>query len=276
MRTTFRIFLAACACSALPSTHAQFFIEAHGSYLGRIGGYTFSNFDEPTNNVTREVYNLGEGVAGGLVLGFGCSDMWGTEVRMTYVSGRKLETESSVSISGSQKSTETYKTNHLRIEPAVRLTVGAGNAKVYAAAGPSFAFAPKFTFEYESNTTYTNSSFPGMPLSEQSTGTYEATGGLGLGGFGAVGFLYQGEGALGFFVELSATAQSWAPTEGKFTSESRTQYVGGTSSSDSESETVDYVDEYDLDEDNKSLKDQLPMSTWGLRVGLHVRFGGSE
>jgi hypothetical protein len=220
---------------------------------------------------------MGQGAGGGLALGYGFSDMVGAEARFSYVSGRKLEVESTfASPSSSRKNVETHKSHFLRIEPAIRLTVGAGNARIYAAAGPSIALAPSYQFDFEYNTTYTNASLPGMPISELYNGTIEFSGGIGLGGFGAVGFQYQGEGAIGFFAELNATAQSWAPNEVRLTSETRTQYFGGTSTFESESETTDLVNVRDADDDNKGLKNQLPMSTWCLRVGLHVRFGSRE
>lgn len=256
------------------AAHGQFFIQAHGAGHGRIGSETFVKYDDQAGTVTRKPYNLGQGVGGGIAVGAMINERVGVEARFTYVSGMKLEIEEeTTSASFKSESTDSYKSSFIRIEPALRMSTGAGKARWYMAAGPSLAIAPKLTYEGEQTDQYYNVTQPFQTLRREINRDNELTGGIGLGAFGAVGFLYQGGGALGFFAELSGTAQSWAPRKGHYETETRTVLFNGTASTDSDVENLDFVDEYNDDEDNKGLLQHFSMSTWGLRIGLHVQLG---
>lgn len=258
------------------AAHGQFFVQAHGIGLGRIGSETIIKYDDQSGTVTRKPYNIGQGIGGGLAVGAMLNERVGVEARFTYVSGKKLEIEEqSTNSSFKSESTDTYKSSYVRIEPALRMGTGAGKARWYMAAGPSLAIAPKITFEGAQMDQYYNVSQPFQTLRRETNRNNELSGGIGLGAFGAIGFLYQGGGALGFFAEVSGTAQSWAPKKGHYETETRTVLGNGSASTDSDVENLDFVDEYNEDEDNKGLLEHLPMSTWGVRLGLHVQFGGS-
>lgn len=259
------------------SVQAQFFIEAGGAYFGRIGGSTFDSYNPDNGKVKRYAYNPAQGIGGGLNIGYGFNDRVGAEVRLAYVMGRKLVITDEYDVFGGDfESERTYTSSYVRIEPALRLSSGEGAVRIYAAVGPSFALGMDINSEELATTNYPGATFPTETRRREQTEEIKLTGGCGVGAFGAIGFMYQGSGMLGFFAEFSGNAMSWAPKKGAFDLDETVTLVNGSSSSDSESSDIEFVNEYDDDDDDKALKEYFHVSTWAVRLGVHLRFGGAE
>ncbi|MBL7963348.1 MAG: hypothetical protein JNM31_05815 [Flavobacteriales bacterium] len=247
------------------TTRAQLFLEAHGNFLLPVGGLDMNTYNNTSFGLsgTSGLYNGGRGVGGGLTLGGTLSGAVGWEARLTYISGK----ESVVSYDGmSSNSENSLRSRYLRIEPALRFTSGGEGTRAYVAVGPSFVAMPRLITEekdeYTSGAPFGGSTF---------TWKEEYTGGIGLGGFGAFGVLF-GRGPVNFFMEVQFTAQTWAPKESTW-SRTETTTNGAGSSTVSESGSTEYVTELDWNDQDKELRQRLPMSTWGMRAGLRLRLG---
>ncbi|MEO8067973.1 MAG: hypothetical protein ABI599_09805, partial [Flavobacteriales bacterium] len=237
--------------------------------------YPGADFDN--GKVTSRTINYGEGYGGGLNMGLGLGEVMGVELRGTYVSGKEQETTSTNDDGDySSNRTSTAKTTYLRVEPALRATVGKSQVKVYIAAGPSIALGTKLTIEGTDLDRYEDPFNPDLSYTRTSTDQGEYEGGVGWGGFGALGLVWAPNTMFGVFAEAQATAQTWAPTQGKGESRSVTNYDDGTTQTYNDSFDVDYVESYEADDETKGLRTSLVLSTWGFRAGLRFSFGGDK
>lgn len=132
----------------------------------------------------------------------------------------------------------------------------------------------KMNYSGSSSTSYTDLQTNTTDYSSSSyAGVY--TGGLSFGMFGSVGLNYKMSDSFGFFAEVSATAQSWAPAHrertkdiydgqdllaGASVSQIETNYVSEMNSSDPASPS----------EPEKQLKFHYPMSSLGFNVGIQI------
>jgi hypothetical protein len=219
--------------------------------------------------------NFGKGAGAGLVLGGTLHGGLGWETRFTYVAGSTNKTEyHSTDGTYTDKHQNEARNSYLRFEPALRFTVGEGPWRWYAAVGPSIALFNKLvTKEYDVST----STSPFSPYSHSTETEIKYTGRFGIGGFGAFGFVYQGSHRVGFFGEVNYTAQTWSPAHSEYTSYKENGLNSLAQLTTSERET-DYADSFtkpDTDPNKPGTGSllRLPMSTFGLRIGLHIRLG---
>jgi len=196
------------------------------------------------------------GIGAGIALGYGLSDVLSIEARFTYKLGREVRLETGDGVSTFRR-IETWKSTYFRIDPAIRPATPDGAVRGYVAVGPSLAIAP--TIAYTDRWSINNST------DNYSSSHYEdVQGGIGFGGFGALGLLWNHSSGLGVFGEAQFTAMNWTPQKSTYTGLNSTGVYSGT---------VNFVDIANPDNDNEEAKIHVPMSTWGLRIGLRYSFG---
>ncbi|MBL0128874.1 MAG: hypothetical protein IPP83_15775 [Flavobacteriales bacterium] len=263
------------------------FVEAHSTFQFPIGGITASEakWEVSPNNGQRFAHikkvnlNWGRGPGVGLLIGYRLNDHMEAVLRSTFFAFQHTRwtsyhvTDADGIVRENDRATLSMR--YLRIEPAVRIRTGMGRTSWYLMVGPSFAMLPKSTWSEN------NEQDVPTPWIGHVESTTESSGRVGLGGSGAVGFMYQ-PGRIGFFGEINATAMSWVPKRSKLTrfDQNGTDVLHTVSVYDAETE---FVNEYDYgvypvdpDKPRKSLHIQYPMSTWGILVGVRLNLAKNK
>lgn len=256
----------------------SWFIEAHGTYQSSIGGlgaseehWTVPSDGGPrTARLERVNLNWGRGYGGGLVVGRSLNEHLGVEIRATYLASRtEWEYEG-----GYEERDDAINMQYLRVEPALRVRSSQGKLDMYLALGPSLAVFPLSIYTSKSIVYAFNGPYNNEYEQHQ-------FGGIGWGGFGAVGCARMIGKHLAIQVELNATAQSWSPDR----AETRAYVslgidrIPNMGTSDLITEYVNELtlgDDLDTDSPSKALRLNYPMSTWGVRVGVSYVFTRSQ
>lgn len=230
-----------------------------------------------TSNVETVSYSYGQGLNGGLYMGYMLKKNWGFELGASYLKGSKVlityETHET-SLPSNSKTENTSYGSLMRLTPAMRIAFGNGKLGGYAKAGAIISVGGKFIYEHSDK-----DESPGFTATLYTR--EEFTGGLGFGACGSLGFTYMFSPKAGIFGELSAYYQDWAPTKGKVLAYD----VDGASrlpamtKREKETEFVDFYTEtypYNDNKPAKALKQYYPFSSVGITIGLHVSLGKTE
>ncbi len=254
----------------------QYFLQAHGTYQWPIGGLSgiVSNDVTPGGQTQRVIHyervnlNWGRGAGAGITFGRGFTRHFSAEVRATWFPRTKTAWQYDA---GNAEFEQSVEMEFLRIEPGIRISINDTASSWYVVLGPSLALLPRSTSSNEQLSQFDGQSY-------RSESIQEFNGGVGWGGFAAIGYTYRTKSRLGFFAELNITTQSWSPNHGE-----RTRYIilnverlSGLTTSE---RLTDYVNEYNSDQNNdpdkpsELLRFYYPMSCWGLRAGLQFNLG---
>jgi hypothetical protein len=267
-----QILLFAVLSMCVATAPAQVFIEVQGTFLMPIGGYDLEEYNESGGSVvvTSSRYNAGRGIGGGLTVGGALGKVLGWEARFNYIQGPE-KTISSVSETDLMSSTETYRSRHFRFEPGLRFSTGDKPVQAYLVAGPSLGFANRLSYTEVGSERFIGPQ--GGVFSDDFTYRETMTGGVAIGAFGALGFTWRANNSpWGFFAEAQFSALIWSPKVGEWTEEGVEVRPSTGAVPYADSGTFDYLDSYIEEEEDAEPRMSLPMSTWGLRVGVRFSF----
>jgi hypothetical protein len=220
--------------------------------------------------------NLGRGNGLGVAVSGPVGGLFRLEFRATYVDVTDQHANDSYSEAFYHVDSENqWNGSYTRLEPALRMSSGTGSWSGYMVAGPSFAFFPQATSESRFRVEMDDPRYPNPNYYlHEGEEIRHYSGGIGLGGFGGIGLLWKSKGSLNFFAEFQASAMSWAPSSSENSFHER-----HTDQIDVDyweySSTTSYVDEVDPQQNDEAAKIYLPMSTWGVRVGIQLALRGS-
>lgn len=254
----------------------RYYLQANGTYQWPIGGLSgiVSNDVTPGGQTQRVIHyervnlNWGRGAGAGITFGRGFTRHFSAEVRATWFPRTKTAWHYA---GGNSEFEQSVEMGFLRLEPGIRISTNDTASAWYVVLGPSIALLPRSTSSSEQLSQFGGQSY-------RYASVFEMTGGVGWGGFAAIGYTYRTRSRLGIFAEMNITAQSWSPDHGEFIRDivaNEDRLPGLTESQLS----VDYVNEYNSDQNNdpakpsKQLRFHYPMSCWGLRAGLQFNLG---
>jgi hypothetical protein len=267
-------------------------LRSQGLYFGIGGGYGFAagkqtmNADQKTeftaNKTTYEYtsrpISFGKGICAGIYGGYMFTENLGAELGLAYlIGGKNVYTYEVNNTPGNFKAKEvaTYRSQMIRIVPALRMTVGDDALKPYMKCGMIIGVGGKVTEE-----TIYEASGASNARSER---LWEYSGGLSLGFHGALGVTYMISDKMGIFAETAANLQSWAMKKGQMTKydldgKDQLPQIDG-----SEKE-IEFVDSYTIDSSalpdvnspSKELRQYLPFSSIGINIGIHFTLGGGD
>jgi len=214
--------------------------------------------------------SFGKGIQTDAKVGYMFTENFGAELGIGYLAGSK-STSKTQGTSTNQTATyeQTMSGSMIRITPALRFSAGHGNVRPYARTGLVIGMGAKVKSMEKSNESNNGMSILGEVESEFS-------GGLSIGFACGVGVNCRMSNKLGIYAELGVIAQSWAPKKSVIT---KSVYDGVDelpymSTSDKETEYVTSYTETDTNTDTssptKSLKMNLPFSSAGINVGVHI------
>lgn len=278
------IAITAAACMAQTYAHAQ------GIYAGIGIGYGMpsqvqpfvanSNANETSTSVTSKSYSLGQGLSVGAYGGYMFTNNIGLELNIFD----KFSTSTTATVTTSStfnSSTDVYtaKGNLFGLTPAIRLSVGDGNLKIYTVTGLIIGF-PSATMEDNGIATTNTPGGGSVTNTSDEIDTY--SGNLIIGFHGALGVQYDLSDKIGIFGEVTGNFENWAPTEQLVTTYTvnGADELGGLTTSQKQ---TNYVDSYTNSNTNSSpgsptqrARIYLPFSSWGFNIGVHFSFGGNS
>jgi hypothetical protein len=263
-------------------------VNAQSPYVGIGFGYGLpiagsviginSESNNPANTFSDEnVYgSYGKGFNFGGYFGYSINDDLGAELGVNYLMGSKYMFKDNrvISSNTTDNSSDEIFSRSLRLTPSIRVEFGEGKISPYVRGGLAFGIMNKITDNFSE--TFTD---PGtIDISEASS---EYTGGVSVGFCGGLGMNITLKEKLFLFAELSNYYSSWAPNKRDFTKYTfnGSDRLGGMTTDEKHFEYVDKVDQTmntSSGESRKELKFYFPMSSFGLNIGLHYAFGGSN
>lgn len=257
-------------------------LSAQGTYVNIGLGYGMNSasasrgYNQTTtssiSSTNTEVHgSYGKGFNFGATFGYMFSKNVGAELGINYLIGRPTKITYTDNInSPADLQTDEFKVNMLRIIPSVVIAVGEGKMQPYAKIGLALGVMGKGT---NNNT--------GKYGTNTSENTWEYNGGTAIGFASALG-LKIGGGNMAFFGEIAMINQSWAPAK-KIQTKSTNNGVDQLAYMTINQKETDYVESYTYTNPNVSPPDQnspqqssklyLPMSSFGINVGLRIAFG---
>lgn len=254
-------------------------VAVHSTYQAPIGGLTEAQEDwfvstDTMRYAIRTAQNLnwGRGSGYGASVSYALSELLAVELRTTHVPGTPIRWTNTYR--GGSTDHE-LRSRYFLVQPAVRLSMKRERITYHVAVGPSFILDPRSTWSRHDIPDGT------LPWNTDVRQTTVTSGGWGSGGFVNAGASYAITARWGAFAELGCAAQSWAPRRGRLTefTQDGVDMLPAQSTSDTHVEYEDSystLDSYDPDEPSKALRTRLPMSTWGVCLGIRCALGKKE
>jgi len=273
-----------------------FYSSAQGLYVEGAFGWNFGlgcNTELLYNDTYYEVYNtdngsyyysgksenvklnLGRGGSFGANIGYLFNDNVGVELHFSYLLGSPTNSSSSSEfnyIIGGMTQTETYtnkvqlSSSMFRLAPVFVVQTQLNKITPYAKLGPVLSFGKIILNQDQNNL--------GTIMIQES----KLNGGIAIGLDTRLGFLYQTDGAMAYFIEVHAMGLSYAPKKGELTKyviDGEDQMPGLTT----QQREVEFVDEisYDSNTDldpnkpDQTLAIAFPFSSIGVNVGVRIK-----
>lgn len=211
--------------------------------------------------------SLGKGLNMGVSFGYMFNKNVGAELGINYLRGSVIKsTYTDYTYIYTNLQTLTTKANMLRIIPTIVISSAEGSLRPYAKVGLVMGVLGKTTDIYTDK-----------------IGTYdyeetrESSGGIAIGFASNLGLKIEGAN-IALFGELAMINQSWAPTKNTMT-ESKFKGVDQLGSMTTYQKETIYVDSYtepltpNQDLPRENTKQYLPMSSFGINVGIRIPFG---
>ena len=261
--------------------------HAQGIYFNIGGGYGLpaapnlisTTDDNSTNNGNSTTHNyklvkgggsFGKGIQLGAIVGYMFTENVGAELGIGYLAGGKSTSkDQSTSSNGTSTYEGTISGSMIRFTPALRFSAGHGNIRPYARTGLVIGVGAKVkTVEKD------NESNNGVPILIETEQRF--SGGLSLGFACGVGINCKLNKNIGMFAELGVITQSWAPKKSVITKdvENGIDQLPNMTTNDKETEYVtSYTETYpntNTASPSKSLKMNMPFSSAGINVGVHI------
>ena len=232
--------------------------------------------------------SYGNGLNVGASIGYMFNEYMGAELGIGYHIGGSYEVFSKgnststmpplPTVTSDTNRTTTYKANQFRLNPAIIITSGSEGLAPYLKFGLVLGIGTKVSVsqEYTSKTSVTAES--------KSISEWEQSGGMSIGLNGALGATYSISDNISLFAELEIISMSYAPTK-----QSLVKYtidgVDKLSTLKTYSIETEYVSDYsatsqfptpsEFDKPKQELKQYVPFSSFGINVGLQIKFGDS-
>ena len=213
--------------------------------------------------------SFGSGLNFGIGAGYMFNENIGAEIGFNYLMGSKTTiTSTDASSSPTVTNKDVWSAKMIRIIPSIVITAGDGKIRPYAKVGLVMGMGGKLTDDATST--------DGTNNAEQ---VDEYTGGTAIGFASSLGIHIGLSDNLMIFGELGMVGQAWAPKKDMVTKSTLngTDVLGTMTTSQKE---TDFSDSYtDPTSPNpgapsQSLKFYVPMSSFGVNVGIHMAFGG--
>lgn len=257
---------------------AQVSVEVSGACLLPIGGLGDlpADQEELPERMRPNTFNMGRGMGVGVSIGGTLSGPFGIELRCAYLSGTRQSEDLAYSRNFHDvRMTREWKGSYLLLQPALRLSTAGDRWKGYMAVGPTLAHSLTASCSSVTTDDHHDPRLP-YPNGEKIEVRYaqDFREGLGVGGFGAWGVVWRSKGVFGAFAELQVTALSWAPRRSTNERSQRSTAPDGRVTTYSYTSTTDYVATEDVEDSDDAARIFLPMSTWGLRIGVRLDLAG--
>jgi len=237
------------------SNYTRAYRSSNGSY-----DYTYEQVD----------ISLGKGLNLGGALGYMFSSNFGAELGVSYLlGGKSTATETYNGSSSSDIYEYSISAKMFRINPSIILTTGSEGLSPYAKFGVIVGMG-SIQMEYE----YTDTEDGDVSIEK-----LKLDGGIALGLSAALGVNYKLSESMSLFGEINMVNMSYAPTKGEVT---EATYNGANELPDytTNEKLTDFVDSYSYNsqdnqsenEPDKELKQKMPFGSFGLNLGLHIKF----
>lgn len=210
---------------------------------------------------------------------------FGAEVGLNYLVGSSLKSHDSQTIY-EINSISIYEQSSLmsakmmRIIPTLKIQAGEGNLIPYMKLGLVIGLFPTIDITNTMSSSYSDPS--GQILSNREL-TEKYTQGSSIGFMCAIGANYKLSEKILIFTEVGMIGQSWGPGHGEITAytidgkdelKNMPSNERNTDFFESFTETKTYSINNVTNAPNKQLKPNLPFSSWGINLGVHLKFGG--
>lgn len=228
----------------------------------------------PSSDTYTGVYSsYGKGLQPELTLGYKLNPHFGLELGYGFLIGSKIVADiNDGSTTGFTEAGEQELSARMsRIIVGGRVLFGEGDVHPHMRMGLVLGMGAKIT-----ETTSTTTTGPSFNSTFERTDEY--TGGVAVGFTGGLGITYHFSDMFGIYFDAGLIAQNYSPQNSVIT----TYNVDGQDqlgSMTTRQKETEYVDSYtDSGSPNDGAPDQdlkfyLPMSSWGLTVGMHFYFG---
>ena len=221
--------------------------------------------NQNNSTITAISGSFNQGLNLGLNFGYNSSKYIGVDLGLNYLLGTPIKSTSTTIGGGGFNSTEEIKANFLFIQPSLTLSPGFEKLNPYVSFGPNIGFGGLKSTENI------------MPNSSIES---EFTGGIPIGFRSALGANYKLTKKLYLNLELFNVNMSYAPSKSEVTkATSNGQNVLGSMSI--RDKRTDFVESYDMssggnsNDPRKQIKTYLPLSTFGVNLGIRFFLGGS-
>lgn len=232
------------------------------------------NSTQSSDTYTGIYSSLGQGIQPQIAIGYKINPNVGVEVGYGFLMGSKITADinDASNPNFTEVGTQVMQARMQRIIIGTRVAYTEGNIHPYMRMGIVLGMGTQVISETETTTT-------GPSFSSSYHRIDEYTGGLSIGFTGGLGLTYHLSESFGIFAEAGLTAQNYSPEHGETT----TYHIDGQDQLGSmtiRQKQTDYVDEYTVSgppndgAPDQDLSFQLPMSSFGLAIGIHLWFGG--
>jgi outer membrane protein W len=256
---------------------SQLYVEAGLGYALPIAaqGYktetsrNYPQFGTPTYNTSlKSGISYGKGVQFDAIMGYMFNENLVAELGINYLAGSKTETDKTTSTGASSTQVATTSAKMLRLLPTLRLTAGKGKVKPYMKAGVAIGVSPKIKLEVDQ-----------VGSGTTSNQQLEMTGGVSIGFVGGAGVIFRPNNRWSFYSEIKVISLSWSPKKAVITKAVVNGQDQLRNSTVSQREavfvnTVSSTSSANSNAPTENLKSQLPFSSVGLSIGVHIALKG--
>lgn len=232
------------------------------------------NSDQNSDTYKGIYSSLGQGFQPHVVVGYKLNPNIGVEIGYGYLLGSKITADINDASNPNfvETGTQEMQARMQRITIGTRVAYTEGHIHPYLRMGIVLGMGTKVISE-------TNTTSTGPAFNSSYHRIEEFSGGLSVGFSGGLGLTYHVSESLGIFAEAGMTAQNYSPDHGvitKYDLDGQDQL----GSMNTRQKHTDYVTEYtDNGNSNNDVPDQdlrfhLPMSSFGIAVGIHLWFPG--
>lgn len=261
-------------CLSLGKLYPQgLYLHTNSAYGMSLASREIGGDYSSTGNVKLVRTSFGKGLDLGFGAGYMLTKNIGVECNFNYLIGGKTQ---ATDASNTSAPADVYvlKGRMLRIIPTVKISTGE-KIRVYSKIGLVLGVFNRFI---EEDTYYYSNWMGGVDKSERTT---VMKGGISMGFKGNLGVDFALSDRLDLFSEVYFISQAWAPKKAEIT---RYLFNGedklGTLTT--RQRETEFVDEYNYNttipdtQPDKSLKIYLPYSSWGINIGIKIKFGKKE